>query len=39
MRADRAEQKRVAIWRGIHDALHPDNTSGTGRVLNDHLMA
>jgi hypothetical protein len=39
MRTDAAEQKRIAIWRGIHDSVDPDYTGGTGRVLNDYLLA
>src|SRR5262245_28961943 len=39
MRADAAEQKRIAVWRSIHDAVHPDDACGTGRILDDHLLA
>src|SRR4029077_3391899 len=39
MRADAAEQQRIAVWRSIHNAVYTDDARGTGRVLDDHLLA
>ena len=39
MRANAAEQERIAVGRGIGDAVHPDDAGRAGRILDQHLLA
>jgi hypothetical protein len=39
MRTDAAKQECITVWCSIHDPVYADDACGTGRVLNDHLLA